>query len=556
MLAVNRLLAARDEAAFTSFISARKGELDVIAERHAAEKVERSVMLEREGAKAHAALRQRLRAAAEARMAETRATEAEAAENSRAREAKRVEARAKEVDREVWRAQVYAINKLMAMRDASSFADFEHGRGSSSAVEDADLASATPTFGSSSVQLAKRATSSAGTASSSFLSPALARVASCRSAEERPLCANTGGGGRNATLSRTWGHSGEREAAKRESTEERDAALVERLARPREDMSDEAARECKRKGTIRQQQRAEEAARLAKREKHREEVKTRDAEREQFRAQVYAINRLMRAREDAAFEAFRLQRSGETAPRTPLSQPSTIDDAKHVIPNVARSKRMRPRGPMASCRFSEKRIADETGDASAASAKQGVCGLSGRTLVDLSDGVAQAHMPSLKLSTELDFAQAIHAEGTLGLDGNVLLPSAPGRSKCDQAQIMLVIDEPTEVHDDEHAVTTHSMARSPPDSMADSGTFMPQVPSHGVTADSVASSAPDSVADGQTISPHAQSHTGRASLRGPRATRVEQTSLRLLHESPYAKGLMVATSSNVPTISDAAAAAF
>ena len=86
-----------------------------------------------------------------------------------------------------------------------------------------------------------------------------------------------------------------------------------RLARPREgqrdyDLDDAKARKA---ATVWQQQQHQEKERHARREHEREETFHAREEREIFRAQVYAMNRLFRAKEEASFEQFRLQREAE-----------------------------------------------------------------------------------------------------------------------------------------------------------------------------------------------------------------------------------------------------
>ena len=109
--------------------------------------------------------------------------------------------------------------------------------------------------------------------------------------------------------------------------------------RPREStrFEEEVGKKLKKAATVRQQQKREEEMRLARRERHREEVRLKDEEREGpltltltrtttrtptqarlkdeerevLRAQIYAINRLMRAREESAFAEFRLKREAE-----------------------------------------------------------------------------------------------------------------------------------------------------------------------------------------------------------------------------------------------------
>ena len=150
-------------------------------------------------------------------------------------------------------------------------------------------------------------------------------------------------------LNRTWGGPGDTGTAG--SGDERDEMLLRRLVRPREsgriEELDEKGRTRKKAGTMQEQQRREEAQRLARRERHREEARLKDEEREVLRAQVYAINKLMRAREEAAFAEFKAKRDADgEGPLPPDELPTgETEGAPPHSPKASSSGAARPGGP-------------------------------------------------------------------------------------------------------------------------------------------------------------------------------------------------------------------
>jgi hypothetical protein len=249
------------------------------------------------------------------------------------KEAARQERATREEDRELWRAQVYAINKLMAARDAAQFAEFKKARtgwpvlqgehrviAGESAIErhsgdEIEACFAPPVHAARSPQKKAR-------------NPLSASLGANRSSsDDRPgkPAGSKGGDSSGLTsmsatlgnaLSRTWGGPSSLASASTDAVSDADRALLKRLSRPRESdaLNDALAEEAKRKGkagTIRQQQQREEEARAAHRKAQRTEFLAREEEREITRAQIYAINKLMRVREESAFAEFRLQREAE-----------------------------------------------------------------------------------------------------------------------------------------------------------------------------------------------------------------------------------------------------
>ena len=387
VLAINKLLAERDEAAYRAFVDGRQEERAEIDRRHAEEeeqqrreRANREKTVE-EAAKAR--LREKEREARKERKAADALVEAE----RRKKADHRAEMSKKEEDRELWRAQVYAINKLMAAKDAEAFAAFKLARGepivpmpqwegSASAraddeeadplelahrVQDALLTEKTKS-GSSSLRSSKKKEKSSGSSvasastdrvelskslpmggggasSSSSSTPAQRRSRSrddsSLQAEKRLDDALNSSSNMSSrlgnALSRTWGgvsssleektssgshlQSHSAMAGSSGAVDEKEAALLRRLSKPREsesmlDLSEELKKKGK-GGTYYQQQQREEQIRFARREKIREESRVKEEEREVTRAQIYAINKLMRQREEMAFAEFRLQREAE-----------------------------------------------------------------------------------------------------------------------------------------------------------------------------------------------------------------------------------------------------
>ena len=362
--AINTLMAARDDGAFRVFVAARRGELDAIEARHDREMAEIEESKGREAQAKEAAIQKRLRAASDEVARARLQAEAEAAESVKGRESRKEELRTKEEEREVWRSQVYAINKLMAARDASAYGEFKRSRGveDDEAPETAQPSSPPPRPRPSSPRHGRdlmypdaiseedklkpyRTASSLISKSACAGWPSVARKSkdtSARSGADGGAAAGSRksgppgerSGGRSSSsgttdadlqiadakmalllnhgLNRTWGGPGERDLGA-DSGDERDAAIVARLARPREgqrdyDLDDAKARKA---ATVWQQQQHQEKERHARREHKREETFHAREEREIFRAQVYAMNRLFRAKEEASFEQFRLQREAE-----------------------------------------------------------------------------------------------------------------------------------------------------------------------------------------------------------------------------------------------------
>lgn len=121
VLAVNRLLAQREEAAWEAYADSRKSDLQQIEQRHAEE-----LLAHQHGVKElERSCMQRMKMHdSETRTEKQRQQKEQEAREAR-REKQREEARTKELEREIWRAQVYALNKLMRTREESIFAAFQ-----------------------------------------------------------------------------------------------------------------------------------------------------------------------------------------------------------------------------------------------------------------------------------------------------------------------------------------------------------------------------------------------------------------------------------------------
>ena len=129
VLAINRLLAQRDEAEFGAYMATRQPEVEEVEARHAAEVLQHAQARKaalREVAAA-GALRQQQ---ANEKEREKQARDREGAREREAqREAQREAKVQKEQEREAQRAQVYAVNKLMRQREEQAFEDFCEARG-------------------------------------------------------------------------------------------------------------------------------------------------------------------------------------------------------------------------------------------------------------------------------------------------------------------------------------------------------------------------------------------------------------------------------------------
>ena len=129
VLAINRLLAQRDEGEFGAYMAARQSEVEEVEARHAAE-----VLQQAQARKA--ALREverqaglRLRTEHE-KERERQARERELLrEREERRDAQREVQLGREHERGVQRAQVYAVNRLMRLREDQAFGDFCEARG-------------------------------------------------------------------------------------------------------------------------------------------------------------------------------------------------------------------------------------------------------------------------------------------------------------------------------------------------------------------------------------------------------------------------------------------
>ena len=373
VLAINRLLAERDEKAYQEFASSRQDERAAIDKRHEDEDKAKRTQLAETQAKAEARLRAREAEAKKERLRVAAEAEAEKRRKSDLRDEKSK----KEEDRELWRAQVYAINKLLAAKDAEAFTEFKRARGGNlplpqwEGTGDADAAGEDELGEGHETAAAAasggRAKRKAALASSSGISSEKAALSqsmgSMRSSGGKSGGSVSGSGDSfvsakfGAALNRTWGAGGSvvsgsggtpsggdagglssRSAMAGlggASAEDRDAAMLKRLSRAREsDSMMDLAEELRKRGkggTYRQQQQREEEARTARREKAREESRIKEEEREVTRSQIYAINKLMRNKEEMAFAEFRLQREAAaldgTGPPSPAVEGARSEDA-------------------------------------------------------------------------------------------------------------------------------------------------------------------------------------------------------------------------------------
>ena len=129
VLAINRLLAQRDEENFRAYMAAREPELEEVQARHAAE-VQQHAQARKAALREVAAAGALRQQQANEREREKQAKEREAArEREASREAAREAKVLKEQEREAQRAQVYALNKLMRQRAEQEFGEFCEARG-------------------------------------------------------------------------------------------------------------------------------------------------------------------------------------------------------------------------------------------------------------------------------------------------------------------------------------------------------------------------------------------------------------------------------------------
>ncbi|KAL1520616.1 hypothetical protein AB1Y20_022190 [Prymnesium parvum] len=119
--AINRLLAARDDAAFAAYMESRRPQLEAIEARHAEEMEARR----KEGSHADSIFRERLKQVDREARADKAREKREAEAREKREEARREEMRRGEAEREIKRAQIYAINKLMRAREEAAFAEFK-----------------------------------------------------------------------------------------------------------------------------------------------------------------------------------------------------------------------------------------------------------------------------------------------------------------------------------------------------------------------------------------------------------------------------------------------
>ena len=129
VLAINRLLAQRDEENFRAYMAQREPELEEVQARHAAE-VQQHAQARKAALREVAAAGALRQQQANEREREKQAKEREAAREAlAAREAAREAKAQKEQEREAQRAQVYALNKLMRQREEQAFSEFCEARG-------------------------------------------------------------------------------------------------------------------------------------------------------------------------------------------------------------------------------------------------------------------------------------------------------------------------------------------------------------------------------------------------------------------------------------------
>ena len=127
--ALNKLYAARDEAAFVAFALLRPLDEEAVEQRHEEDLAAFRTVQGRLDAVTQKRLKARMDELKQNRADAKAEAEAEAEAKASQRLTRQEEIRNKEQDRELWRAQVYAINKLMAARDAAQFAEFKRARG-------------------------------------------------------------------------------------------------------------------------------------------------------------------------------------------------------------------------------------------------------------------------------------------------------------------------------------------------------------------------------------------------------------------------------------------
>jgi len=277
--AVNRLLAAQQNALFHALVEERQGELEALRAVHAAEAEEQK----QAGLSAVAQTQQRVKVRATELSREAEAREKEAGEGRRggAREAA-----AREEERHATRSQIYAVNALLTERDAVAF----HARfGVSPPDTVARPAAATkPKPGSSSSDtdssaLLKSPLKSHQTpARRALWAETVAALSPCKPSRKR----DDDEGARSLLSSLLASSSGVSSSVFAAAQAAADAAAKRVLtvaAAHKEALS------------------RKEVAITLKRESAREKGE----EKEAFRAQVYALNKLMRAKEEANFAKFK-----------------------------------------------------------------------------------------------------------------------------------------------------------------------------------------------------------------------------------------------------------
>ena len=203
VLAINKLMTARDAEAFGAFAASRQDERDEVDRRHAAEDEERRAHASATQAKADARVRQHEADARKERQKEKHDAEAEKRRKAEVRN----EVCKREDDRELWRAQVYAINKLMAARDAEAFADFKRTHGLED-EENAESAALTDDAAAAADRAFKRRGGKHAARAALSQSLPLRAGAGANAAGVSASSDSFGTGGKfGALLSRSWGNS-------------------------------------------------------------------------------------------------------------------------------------------------------------------------------------------------------------------------------------------------------------------------------------------------------------------------------------------------------------
>ena len=289
VLAINKLLQSREDAAFAAFAEEHAAELEAIDARHAAEVEEMHEERRRAQRDAEKQSKERLRAQLDKERERCADAERESRERDERRERQREELREKKEEEERRRAEAYAINKLMRAREDAAFAAFCDARGGlppepppplpppppppppkgDGETKKKKLAKKMKAVAAAVVAAASEKAELEGGVAAAALSPAkpTRKRASSTAAANAATGGGGGGGGGGGALP-PWGGSGIMVSAAEASKKQAASALELRRGHARE------------KGE----------------------------EREVWRAQIYALNKLLRAREDASFAYFqRLQ---------------------------------------------------------------------------------------------------------------------------------------------------------------------------------------------------------------------------------------------------------